>query len=437
MYIRELYLKNFRGFEEETFNFNKQFSVFAGENGSGKTAIMEGLCVALGGWLFGFEGLETNDKRNIHKKDIRKISAKVSSALLPQTPVEVRCAAEVYNNLVEWSRILSKVGGHTTHGGLSNVNHITKEISRKIYKAEDTEIILPIVAYYSAARLWSEPIVRSKMYQKEKIRIKGYSKALSFQQSINDALKYVDLLAHRANKNSEDIAEYKAFMEAIRKCLGNISTGVEIDYDIKSAEIVVIQEDDFKIYFSQLSDGYRCMISLIADIAYKMSVLNPHLKERALLETTGVVLIDEIDLHLHPNWQKVVVNDLKSIFPKIQFIATTHSPFIIQSLENGELVSLDKEVQVEYSGESIEDIAEDVMGVDTPQYSKHKLLMYEAASKYFAALNSVETKEHLEELRIELDLLSTQYSQNVAYYAFIEQKYFEKKVELETKHETS
>ncbi|MFZ3172179.1 MAG: AAA family ATPase [Carboxydocellales bacterium] len=436
MFINELYLKNFRGFDEKIFRFDKRFSVFAGENGSGKTAVLEGLCVALGGWLFGFDGLEGKDKRNIYKNDIRKISAKVSSAILPQTPVQVKCLTKYRDRNIEWSRSVDKVGGHTTYGGLSEVNKVTKEISNKIYKAEDTEIILPIVAYYSAARLWSEPIQKSKNYQKETIRIKGYSRALSFGQSIDNVMKYIDILAHRANKNPDDSAEFDAIMEALKKCLDNIVSNVKIDYDIKSAEIVVIHNENLKLHYSQLSDGYRCMISLIADIAYKMSILNPHLKEFAIAETTGVVLIDELDLHLHPKWQRVVVNDLKKIFPKVQFIATTHSPFIIQSLEDGELITLDRSIDIEYSGESIEDIAEDVMGIEIPQYSKHKQSMYEAASKYFAALNNVTTKVDVEELKVELDLLSAKYGDNVAYYAFIEQKYYAKKAELEEKNET-
>jgi predicted ATP-binding protein involved in virulence len=433
VFIKELFLKNFRGFKGKTFQFDKRFSVFAGENGSGKTAVLEGLCVALGGWLFGFDGLEGNDKRNIYKKDIRKISARVSSALLPQTPVEVKCKAEVNNSEIEWSRSVDKVGGHTTYGGLSEINRVTKEINDKIYKAEDTDVILPIVAYYSAARLWSEPIRKSQKYQKETIRIKGYSRALSFEQSIDNVMTYIDTLAHRANKNSDDSAEFKVIMEALKKCLDNIVPKVNIDYDIKTAEIVVAHDENLRLHFSQLSDGYRCMISLIADIAYKMSILNPQLKERAISETTGVVLIDELDLHLHPKWQREVVGDLKKIFPNVQFIATTHSPFIIQSLEDGELISLDKSIDIEYSGESIEDIAEDVMGVEIPQYSKHKQAMYEAAAKYFAALSKVSTQENLEELKVELDLLSTKYGDNVAYYAFIEQKYYAKKADLQAK----
>lgn len=96
-----------------------------------------------------------------------------------------------------------------------------------------------------------------------------------------------------------------------------------------------------KIPFRSLSDGYQGMVFLVADLAYRAIRLNPHLGERAVLDTGGVVLIDEIDMHLHPEWQRHVVNDLKKAFPKMQFIMTTHSPFIVQSLNAGEVINLD------------------------------------------------------------------------------------------------
>lgn len=77
-----------------------------------------------------------------------------------------------------------------------------------------------------------------------------------------------------------------------------------------------------------------------------------------------------IDLSLHPTWQKRIIGILKELFPKIQFICATHSPFIIQSLEEGELITLDQPLDSEYSGEGLEDIAEDIMGVVLPQYSE-------------------------------------------------------------------
>ena len=121
-------------------------------------------------------------------------------------------------------------------------------------------------------------------------------------------------------------------------------------------EIVALKTSDGTVIpFTNLSDGYRNVIKIVLDIATRMCILNPYLKENALTETPGIVIIDELDLSLHPTWQKRIVNILKTLFPKIQFICATHSPFIIQSLENGELFTLDgneKPDGDEYSGES-------------------------------------------------------------------------------------
>ena len=91
---------------------------------------------------------------------------------------------------------------------------------------------------------------------------------------------------------------------------------------------------------SVLSDGYRCTISLIADIAYRMALLNPQLLDSVLTETDGIVLIDEIDLHLHPTWQKRVLKDLMDIFPKVQFIVSTHAPEVINSVKSDSVIIL-------------------------------------------------------------------------------------------------
>jgi hypothetical protein len=95
------------------------------------------------------------------------------------------------------------------------------------------------------------------------------------------------------------------------------------------------------------------------------------LAENAVKETPGVVLIDEIDMHLHPNWQKRIVGDLKRIFPKVQFIATTHSPFVVQSLEADELINLERSSDVPPQDFEIGEIATAFMGVKT-SFSKGK-----------------------------------------------------------------
>ena len=80
---------------------------------------------------------------------------------------------------------------------------------------------------------------------------------------------------------------------------------------------------------------------MIGDIAYRMAVLNPTLGDKVLSETPGIVLIDEIDLHLHPKWQQSILNDLNVIFPKIQFIVSSHAPAVINSVPKEQIRILD------------------------------------------------------------------------------------------------
>ncbi len=142
-------------------------------------------------------------------------------------------------------------------------------------------------------------------------------------------------------------------------------------------------------------------------------------------------MIDELDLSLHPAWQRRMINTLMRIFPKVQFICASHSPFIVQSLKEGQLISMDGSVEEEYSGQSIEDIAEDIMGVENPQYSDEKQKMYLLAEQYFAKLNQAADRNSLETVKRELDYLTARFAENPAYYAFLNQKYMEKVSEME------
>lgn len=91
-----------------------------------------------------------------------------------------------------------------------------------------------------------------------------------------------------------------------------------------------------------MSDGYRGTLNLVADIARRMAMLNPALCDK-VLEAPGVVMIDEIDLHLHPKWQAKILGDLADIFPNVQFIVTTHSPIVVASVPRENVRMLDDE----------------------------------------------------------------------------------------------
>ena len=121
------------------------------------------------------------------------------------------------------------------------------------------------------------------------------------------------------------IPEYLAVCETVEQCLQSITQcpDVHIQFNLDTTEIDVIYTDmdrkSVRLPVSQLSDGYKYTISLIADIAYRMAALNPQLFDGVLKRGYEIVLIDEIDLHLHPPWQQHILDILLDIFPKVQF----------------------------------------------------------------------------------------------------------------------
>ena len=137
----------------------------------------------------------------------------------------------------------------------------------------------------------------------------------------------------------------------------------------------------------------------MADLAIKMVTQNNFLVPadglqaedeplpRVLARTPGVVLIDELDVHLHPKWQRGVVEDLRQAFPSIQFIATTHSPFIVQSLRTEELINLEGPTIPHLGNQSVETIARGLMGVERTDVSERYEEMVTAAKEYLVTLD--------------------------------------------------
>ena len=181
---------------------------------------------------------------------------------------------------------------------------------------------------------------------------------------------------------------------------------------------LLVDKDGVALDLSQLSDGERSFLAMICDLGRRLALANPLLDNP--LHGAGVVLIDELELHLHPKWQRDVTEKLRRTFPNIQFIATTHSPFVIQALRPGELINLDPEEFGEYADKSIEDIAETVMGVDLPQKSKRYREMMHAAETYFRLLRaSGDNAAELAAAEQRLNELSVPFSDNPAFQALL------------------
>jgi predicted ATP-binding protein involved in virulence len=172
---------------------------------------------------------------------------------------------------------------------------------------------------------------------------------------------------------------------------------------------------------------------MVADIAYRCVLLNPYLELEAAKKSPGIVLIDELDLHLHPKWQRTIVQKLKDTFPRIQFITTTHSPFIVQSLKNDELTNLEEKYsESDYLNKGIEWVSENIMGVENVENSDRYFLNKELAKKYLTVTEKMKnTKDstevqklenELNDLENEMKLLIERNAINPAFAAFLELK---------------
>jgi predicted ATP-binding protein involved in virulence len=376
-------------------------------------------------------GINSIHSRDISDDDIRRI---IRLDTIPPTsekilPVVVSCEG-CFEDIAKmsWTRERRVVDGRTTRTGAKEIISYAKQLQDKvrIQKKDRDKIILPVISYYGTNRLWS--VNKDDKTRPPSSQIEGYKNWLA-SSNINILTRWFKTLEWAILQYERDTdPHYISLVSSVRRTMSTVKEAVmscmedwkDVKYDVLLDELIATSKDGRTLPFRMLSDGVRNMIGMIADIAYRCITLNPLLSTEAARLTPGIVLIDEIDLHLHPNWQRRVVDDLKRTFPKIQFFATTHSPFIIQSLHPNELIDLDNR-DGEYYNKSIEDITEDVMGVDLPQQSERWKSMMQAAEEYYQVLEKADnaSEEDVDRLKRRLDELSMPFSDDPAYHAFL------------------
>ena len=256
-------------------------------------------------------------------------------------------------------------------------------------EALTTGTCLPIVAYYPTDRLWNLRRVPYKPLPRTS-RMVGYTHCLesgSDYHLMAEWFRYWSYSAlerrHKAQQEnrtphpSEPDYALEAVRNAINLCLKPSGWG-DMDFSIDRQEIVARHPQYGELPIAMLSDGIRSMLTLVADIAFRTVKLNPNLGPMAATETDGIVLIDEVDMHLHPAWQQTVLASLKEAFPRIQFIVTTHSPQVLTSVsaecirmlqrdvdaESGKQQTTVREFQVQTQGVASSTILAEVMGTD-------------------------------------------------------------------------
>lgn len=458
MKIHEIRLRNFRKFVDKHFSFNTNtnVTVLIGDNATGKTAILDALSIMMGSYLLDFK--VPRSVRHIRKSEVRLAQIKIGEihTVEPQWSegVKVECKGSLTKEsegLIQWSRELTSETGKTTRINAKKIAQEGKEARLKSDRGE--EVLLPVLAYYGTGRLWHK--LQHGKLKKPDSRSVGYRDCLDPASNHHLFKNWFSRLEAASIQKRKTFEVLEAVREAVKTCIINCENfhfdleRDELMVELNSSEGALEQpshvekhEDSNQLFsFYNLSDGYRNMLAMVADIAHRAARLNPQLGRDAAKQTPGIVLIDEVDLHLHPKWQRTIIEQLRTAFPEVQFIVTTHSPFIIQSLNPGEVIDLNNEglfiesdnealeiatpaPQKSFSDQSIEDIVENVMGVDLPSRSARLQQMYQVAEKYYELLdkasdnNSVE----LEQLKQRLDELSAPFSENVAYHAFLERE---------------
>jgi len=341
MRIDDLTITNFDGFEHRTFSFSPQFTLLVGDNASGKTSVLDALAVAVGSWFLGLRGQEASP--GITPDEVRMAAHPHldSYTFEKQFPSRIECTGAVMGQRIRWARELQHEGGRTTTVNAKAISEVAADAEKRVRAGED--VTLPLICAYGTERLWFEKAHYARRAgadgtRRKPSRLDGYRDSFNFTIQETALIDWIRDQTTASLQLQKDTVALSVVKGAITACVDGTEA---VYYDGRYKDLVVLRDQDGPQLLMNLSDGQRIMLTLVGDLAVRAAILNPHLANAALRETPGVVMIDELDLHLHPRWQRRVIHDLKATFPSLQFITTTHSPQLIGEAQPAEIRLLD------------------------------------------------------------------------------------------------
>ena len=437
--INKLTIKAFRGFENEiSIDFDKNLTVLIGVNGSGKTTLLDaiaGLLIFVPEQLLG-KGSDTSEFFN--SMDInntkKNLTSNIELSLLLDYPIleiEVEQGEEIKENwrLIENYRfdrkykitpkshdevIIDEYSDEDFIDGNMNFT-ATLKTSFGEWLSISNNVALPIFAYYTIGRIDRKSNTNQNNFAENDI-LSNYKRNELSKNSFNFetlqkwfALEKI-LTLTKKDRNTRVKSKDKKILdqveEAVLKMINdeeNTYSKIDVEWNEHTPEgELVFKKGKSLLRYSQMSAGEKTMIALVADLARQITIANPN-ATKPLEVGTGVVLIDEIDLHLHPKWQSRVVVILRELFPNIQFVITTHSPLIlnhipskyIRSIENGNIYGV-----IETYGQEVGTVLENIMQLDeSSKYRQEFEKIYD-----LMRLNKIsEAKNMVDDLAIKIE----------------------------------
>jgi len=359
MKLERLQLKNFRCFGNLDIKFHKELTVIVANNGQGKTAILDAARIALWPYLHSFDlanGASANTDNSIRIDDV-KLAYINAEDLVRHLPSTIKAYGNVLG-VSKWerSRLKESPSSKTINdGGAKRLESEARNLQALVRQATQNQQTLPMLGYYGTGRLWDQKKRKKESKSRSEldssmIRTYGYRDCLDPASSfkmfedwfIRIFKAHLAELSRSRQRDSFSLDfETTRYSDAINVVRFAVDTVLEdtdweyIDYDVFAESLKLTNKQNLtSLEIRQLSDGLRAVIGLVADIAYRCYQLNRHLGVEAATETQGIVLIDEVDMHLHPVWQQKILLQLRSAFPRIQFIVSTHSPQVLSTVSS-------------------------------------------------------------------------------------------------------
>ncbi len=360
-------------------HFDSKLTVFAANNGAGKTSILDAIALAFGPFLTRLPKVSGNA---LVDKDICIQREKDEPFVLIGARTFRSDSSSLIDDSIAWDRIKrfdsSSASIRKTQDKLEQIGYKVKghtDINREadyLIELVDSAQIFPVIAYYGPGRAVLDMPQRRRGFGKEFPRFHAYADCLNPKTNFKKLFEYFYYLEdlERREINEEKNFDYKnnqltAVRKAITTCIPEYQNPRT---ELRPLRFLLDNKKDGDTYdIRLLSDGYKTVIAMVMDIASRMVEANPDLGAEAL-ESPGIILIDEIELHLHPSWQQRIIPDLQRTFPNIQFICTTHSPQVLSTVrsesirtihEDGRIASPDCKT---YGAES-KRVLEELMGV--------------------------------------------------------------------------
>ncbi|MEY2863677.1 MAG: hypothetical protein RLY58_1384 [Pseudomonadota bacterium] len=359
MRLDSIALKNFRCFSNVTISFDRNLTVIVAVNGAGKTTVLDAVRIALWPYLNGFDLANngSNDPANsitIDDVTTAVVSEDGEARLLPS---KITVHGEALG-VTAWCRVREKESPSSKtldDMGAKKLRKLALHVQSQLRTSDSLTEDLPVFGYYGTGRLWSNKKEKRKTVTRTEIdntliRTYGYMDCLDPASSYRAFEKWLikTLSGHAAELGKifkrdgrlswQYETKFSNRIDVIQKALDTVLAStdyqtIDLNFDAERLEIYN-DRTGITLRVDQLSDGIRNMIGMVADIAYRCYQLNPHLGARAALDAKGIVMIDEVDMHLHPSWQQLVIGQLQEAFPNIQFIMTTHSPQVLSTVPN-------------------------------------------------------------------------------------------------------